>query len=84
MIIDIHNRELAEDEALAKALVLAQRHQHVERVDVYVEQRVPLDAPVWRNPGWLEYGVNFKYETGGGMYVGLIQRTPGAPFECHS
>lgn len=84
MIIEIHNRELAEDEALAKALVLAQRHQHVERVDIFVSERVAYNAPSYQNPGWLEYGLQFKYDTGGGMYVALIQRTPGAMFECHS
>lgn len=84
MIIEIHDRELAEDEALAKALALAQRHQHLERCDIYVQPRVPLDAPDYKHPGWLEYIVRFTYETGGGLTVGLIQRRPGEAFESHS
>lgn len=84
MIIEIHDRELAEDEALLKALTLAQRHQNVERCDIFISPRVPLDSPPYKNPGWLEYLVRFTYSTGGGMVVGLIQRQPGESYECHS
>jgi hypothetical protein len=84
MIIEIHDRELAEDEALSRALALTQRHQHVERCDIFVQPRVPLDAPDYKYPGWLEYGVLMKYETGGQLYVAVIQRRPGESYETHS
>lgn len=84
MIIDIHSRELAEDEHLAAATKVCLRHQHVQHADIYVTPRVPADAPAWRNPGWIEYLVRMDYETGGGMTVGVIQRKPGEKIECHS
>lgn len=75
--IVVHNRELAEDTHLEACLRLAGvRHQHVEHADVYVSPRT--------EGGWLEYGVNLKYETGGGMFLGVIQRTPNDNIEVHS
>lgn len=84
MIIEIHNREEAEDEALGKALLRTLHHQHVQSVDISVHPRVPADAPEYKNPGWLEYGINFRYTTGGGMFVMMIQRKIGADYEFHS
>jgi hypothetical protein len=84
MIIEIHEREFAEDEALAKALALCARHQNVLRAEIYVSPRIPLDAEDYKNPGWIEYGVLLKYKTGGQMYVAIIQRRPGEPWESHS
>ena len=84
MIIEIHDRELAEDEALTRALALAQRHQHVARCDIFIQPRVPLDAEDYKHPGWLEYGVKFTYDGGSQMYVAVLQRRPGMEFECHS
>ena len=84
MIIEIHDREFAESEALQTALVRALRHQHVKKVDIFVSPRVPEDAPEWKYPGRLEYGLAFEYESGSTLYVGMIQRTPDQPFEFHS
>jgi hypothetical protein len=76
MIIEIHNRDDAEPEHLEAALRCALRHQHLERVDIYV---APREAS-----GWIEYIVRTSYTTGGGMTLGVIQRKPGEPVECHS
>lgn len=36
--------------------------------------------------GWLEYGLEIKSVVDGerNFYIGMIQRTPGAPWEFHS
>lgn len=84
MIIEIHDREFAESEALQTALVRTLWHQNVRKVDIFVSPRVPEDAPEWKYPEWLEYGLKFEYETGGQMFVAMIQRRPDQPFEFHS
>ena len=84
MIIEIHDREFAESEALQTALVRTLWHQNVRKVDIFVSPRTPEDAPDWKYPGRLEYGLRFEYSTGGKMYVGKLQRTPDQPFEFHS
>lgn len=84
MIIEIHDRELAEPEALEAALGRALWQQHVAKADIFVSPRVPEDAPEWRSPGWLEYGIRYEYESGSKLFVGMIQRRPGEPFEFHS
>ena len=84
MIIEIHDREFAESEALQTALVRTLWHQNVRKVDIFVSPRVPEDAPDWKHPGRLEYGLAFEYESGSTLYVGMIQRTPDQPFKFHS
>ena len=84
MIIEIHDREFAESEALQTALVRTLWHQNVRKVDIFINPRVPDDAPEWKQPEWLEYGLKFEYETGGQMFVAMIQRKRGADFEFHS
>lgn len=84
MIIEIHDREFAESEALQTALVRTLWHQNVRKVDIFVSPRVPENAPEWKYPEWLEYGLKFEYETGGQMFVAMIQRKRGADYEFHS
>ena len=84
MIIEIHDREFAESEALQTALVRTLWHQNVRTVDIFVSPRVPEDAPEWKYPGRLEYGLLFEYSAGSKMYIGMLQRTPDQPFEFHS
>ena len=84
MIIEIIDREFAESEALQKALDRALYHQHVKKVTIYVSPRMPDDAPEWKQPQWLEYGLHFEYDTGGKMFVAMIQRKRGESFEFHS
>lgn len=84
MIIEIHDREFAENEALQTALVRTLWHQNVRKVDIFVSPRVPEDAPDWKHPGRLEYGLAFEYSTGGKMYIGMLQRHLGESYEFHS
>ena len=84
MLIEIHDREFAESEALQTALVRTLWHQNVKKVDIFVNSRIPDNAPDWKYPGWLEYGLKFEYETGGQMFVAMIQRKRGASYEFHS
>jgi len=44
---------------------------------------VPLDAEPYRNPGWIEWGIQIVYVDGGRLYVGAIQRKPGMDVEFH-
>lgn len=45
--------------------------------DLYVRPRTA--------DGWLEYGLDLKRSTGEReIYIAMIQRTPGAPWEFHS
>ena len=84
MLIEIHDREFAESEALQTALVRTLWHQNVKKVDIFINPRSPDDAPDYNHPEWLEYGLRFEYETGGQMFVAMIQRKRGEPFEFHS
>jgi predicted small metal-binding protein len=53
-------------------------------IDIYPQERVPTDAPVWENPGWLEWHASVLYRGGGALYIACIQRTPGAAYEYHT
>lgn len=67
--------------------VMARMVRHVPNtsaIDVYPQERVPLDAPAYKHPGWLEWIVRLKYHSGVEMTIGCIQRQPGAEFEFHS
>lgn len=67
------------------ALSQAARHlPQAEVIDVYPQERVPADAPAYKNPGWLEWTLRVKYRSGSWMTIGIIQRTIGAGYECHS
>lgn len=84
MLIEIIDPELAESEPLQAALNRVLWHQNVRKATIYVNERVPDDAPEWEHPEWLEYGIRFDYSTGGKLFVGMIQRKRGEPFEFHS
>lgn len=76
MIIEIHNRDLAEQQALAVALGRISNYEDTERVDLYATPRL--------NDGWLEYGIKYKFKNSGTLYVAMIQRKPEAEYEFHS
>ena len=84
MLIEIHDREFAESEALQTALVRTLWHQNVKKVGIFINPRSPDDAHDYNHPEWLEYGLKFEYETGGQMFVAMIQRKRGADYEFHS
>lgn len=83
-VIEIIDSELAESEALSMALQRLGIHQHLARATIFVQPRVPLDAPDYKHPGWLEYILKLTYDTACTMTIGMIQRRPGEPFEFHS
>jgi len=70
-----------------KCIALISRHAQGDRLltaNVYMQRRVPTDAPAYKHPEWLEYLVVLTYNTGARLTVGVIQRTIGADIECHS
>lgn len=83
MNITVHDPELAEDAALEASLRLCANHRPAE-AHIYVEARVPEDAPAHRHPGWLEYIIALTYPSGSKLTVGMIERSPGSGFEFHS
>lgn len=54
-------------------------------IRVHTSPMVPLDAPVYKHPGWLEWRIELDegYEAGQGTLVAL-RRAPGAEIEFHS
>lgn len=53
-------------------------------INIYPQERIPLDAPDWKHPGYLEWVLRVKYRSGSEMTVGCIQRKPGDIYEFHS
>lgn len=83
-VIEIIDSHLAESEALSQALQRVANFQHLSSAKVFVQPRVPLDAPEYKSPGWLEYVLRLVFDSGSVMTIGMIQRRPGAKFEFHS
>lgn len=54
------------------------------RLVLLIRERVPADAPAYKHPGWLEYGMQVIRPSGSQMYIGCIQRQIGAEPEFHS
>lgn len=73
--------ETAAIEAMNKYLA---RNDGFYSCTVWAKPRVPADAPAHKYPGWLEWVIDLKHESGRGIYVGMIQRRPGEAFEFHS
>ena len=46
--------------------------------------RLTLAARDANQGGWLEFVGSMKFQDGGGLVVGYLQRKPGEPFESHS
>ena len=65
-------------EAMGKACAIAARWQGCNAT-IYTSDRAPN--------GWLEYGIDITRrdnENSRAIFIGLIQRTPGAEWESHS
>lgn len=64
-------------------------YKHIARMDgdnlqavtVYAGPRKPPES---REAGWLEWALNYQWDSGSKLFVGMIQRHPGADFEFHS
>lgn len=73
-----------EGEELLQATVLRalrQLHQDGSTAEIRCADR---KAEGKSDAGWLEFGLLCKYATGGKLFIGCIQRRPGAAFEFHS
>lgn len=53
-------------------------------IDIYPQERSPLDAPAWKHPGYLEWIVRLHYHSGRWITMGCIQRQPGEQVEFHT
>lgn len=96
MYIDIHASVNSPDEfasLMTETEAQAKAHAHIERmdngrlyqVDIFMQPRIPLDAPEYKHPGWLEWLLVYRWEgSDSKLTVGMIQRQPGAEFEFHS
>lgn len=84
MDIEIKDAELVEFEMLGRVLSRALQFERAFHCTVWPKERVPLDAPEYKHPGWLEYGLQVFFEDNSEMWIGCIQRRPGEPVEFHS
>lgn len=78
-IITVHNNSGHElDEGMCDfAMRIAGRHlPQAAVIDVYAQPRLAS--------GWLEWAVSIRYRSGGKLYIGCIQREPGATYESHT
>jgi len=71
-------------DAVAKRIKRMRSGGQMKKVTIFKNERVPADAPPYKHPGWLEWGIFYEYKDGGRLYVGAIQRTIGAEIEFHS
>lgn len=83
MNIEIIGAELAEPEILTAALQRCKWWDNVKAIKIFINPRVPLDAPEYNNPGWIEYGISVEWETSK-LFIGCLQRKPGEQIEFHS
>jgi hypothetical protein len=84
MLITVIDAEKAEPEMLSAVVQRALNFEHADKCTIWTEKRVPLDAPDYKAPGWLEYGLKIEFTDGGRIFIGCIQRKPGEAIEFHS
>lgn len=84
MQITIHSSEIAEPEALIKAVERVNRWGETGVAEIFCRPRVALDAPEYNMPGWLEYHIMIHMPNNRKYVIGMIQRSPGAEYEFHS
>ena len=85
--IGVHNVLGWELDAGMLEAVLKRVALHVPQakvIDVYPQERVPADAPLYKHPGWLEWIVNITYHTTSKLTFACIQRGVDAEYEFHS
>lgn len=74
------------DDGMLQAVLVRVSHHvpNASLIDIYPQERVPDDAPAYKDPGWLEWIINIKYHSGAKLTIGAIQRGYGAEYEFHS
>lgn len=85
--ITVHNPQGFElqEQMLTEVMSKCARHlPQAKTIEVYTAERIPADAPPYKNPGWLEWGILVTYHGGGRLMIGAIQRTPDSKFEFHT
>lgn len=86
--ITINNVEHVEPAMLADVLARIPRELATSyaamSVTVDVSPRVPATAPIYKHPGWCEYGITFRYALSTPKFLMAIQRTPDSETEFHS
>lgn len=82
--ITVIDADLAEPEMLSKCLErCCWWIKDAAAITIFINKRVPIDAPEYNSPGWLEYIMQIQFN-GWKMTVGAIQRKPGMNVEFHS
>lgn len=81
MKVTIHDYGQHEEEMLQACLKRAQDYMgdsfQYGSATIFVNKREKI--------GWLEYGIRIEHGEGnGGIYIGAVQRKPGAEVEFHS
>ena len=91
MNLIIENFEIAETEALKKAVERAKRFAPddsvYDHIKIICKARIPDTAPPFQHPGWLEYFITFYKKVEHkepSFFICMIQRTKNAEFEFHS
>lgn len=75
---------IALDNAMLMACIAkCAQYESATAFTFYVNARVPADAPPYKFPGWLEFGINIQFGERR-LFLGAIQRQPFAPIEFHS
>ena len=86
--ININNASQAEAGMLSDVLAMVPRQlagdSNVMTVTIDVQRRMPADAPPYKHPGWVEYGVTFRHTDSKPFFIMAIQRELGAKTEFHS
>ena len=84
MKIEILAAEVAEHTAILAAIEKCKQYADADGLTIICQDRVPADAPLYRNPGWLEYKIIINWGSGRSLLIGMIQRTIDERFEFHS
>jgi hypothetical protein len=82
---DYDDTAKAEPEFFEAVMTHAMRHAHnAKSITVFCTPRVADDAPDYKHPQWIEYGISIQYLDSGKLFIGAIQRNKGAPVEFHT
>ena len=83
--IIIQNKIDAEAFAIESALKKANQYiPTANQIQIFCKPRIANDAPAYKQPGWLEYGIHIRFDNGSVLFLAMIQRSINAEFEFHS